>query len=318
MQYSETSRMNNTRGSVVLNYGHGASENVPMKVTISQGSVSSPGSRCTSGKSTKTSKSVRFNLPGSPEGPQNSTLNGDSSVCDAFFGIQDEDISGGGGGKGNQSSQCRNSGWRITSDLSNLYSCHNSVPAMRPRGPMSATRKVPGRYFPMPSKSSKEEKKNTVPEGLQHKPRIKSAPTSSSMHSINGILKKKLPQNTAPSLESYGLGTSTPRHRSTSALLKRDTNQQNTTSYLSFWEKYETKSDTFGITFRDSDTANYDPVNIGKPTTPFPTRSFSNGFPHNGVRTVPKMGNLRQSVGFFGCLEGKSKTLHNRTQVSNI
>ena len=306
--------MSNPRNSIVLNYGHGASENVPMKVTISQGSVSTPGSRCTSGKSTKTSKSVRFNLPGSPDGPQNSILNGDSSVCDAFFGIQDEDLSG--GGKGNQTQ--KTSGWRITSDLSNLYSVHNSVPAMRPRGPMSATRKIPGRYFPMPSNSSKGEPKKTIPEGLQHKPRIKSAPSSSSLHSVNGILKNKLPQNTAPSLESYGLGTSTPRNRSTSALLKRDTNQQNTTSYLSFWEKYENKSDTFGITFRDSDTANYDPVNIGKPTTPFPARSLNGGFPHNGVRTVPKMGNLRQSVGFFGCLEGKSKTLHNRTKFSNI
>ena len=269
-------------------------------------------SRCTSSKSNKTVKSVRFSLPEDHIKNSRGNLHSrGSSICEPFFGIPN----------GIQESGIYphrpGSGWSITSSLSDHNNSYGSFSSMRNRGSMTTVKQIPGRFFPMAT--SLDEKRRALQDTLKQsrQSRVKSAPVVPNHGNFPRKSQKKEYCNGKASFSNDTSGIATPR----SSLLKRDTtncvqNKQKNT----FWDNYETKTDTFSITFRDTDTPTYDPVHLGKTDT-YSASKLPNAVQYNNVGSVnsyrsyaPTVTVRQSSQEFLGCLEGTSKMLHVKKQ----
>ena len=266
-------------------------------------------SRCTSSKSNKTVKSVRFALP---EESKERSRRGHVTRCEPFFGIP---IGSPGSGI---NSRRPYSGWSITSTLGENVAGFSAFSSMKNRGSMSSVKQVPGRYFPIPT--TLEDKRSALQETLEHpkQSRAKSAPLVASHNNF--------PRNPTK-LEYYNVrdpaSNTTFRKMPRSSPVKGELNSNQNNKRSTFWDKYESETNTFSISFRDTDTPTYDPVHLGKADTYFLQRCPSaSQFSNTSAKTYRSFVHSAQfaamstvqpnSDEFPVRLEGTSKTLHTK------
>ena len=275
------------------------------RITVSQGKTpeKEPISRCMSSKSNKTVKSVRFALPEeSKERSRRSHL----KRCEPFFGIPNGSLGSG------IHSRRPYSGWSITSTSGENATGFPVFSSMKNRGSMSSVRQVPGRYFPIPT--TLENKRRALQETLKHskQSRAKSAPLVAS-HNNFPRNPTKLEYCHIRDPASNTLFRKIPR----STPVKEDLNFNQNNKKSTFWDKYETETNAFSISFRDTDTPPYDPVHLGKTDTYFmqrcPSASQFSNLSAKTYRSFSPMSTVQpNSDGFPVRLEGTSKMLHSK------
>ena len=275
------------------------------RMTVSQRSMrdKEPISRCASSKSNKTVKSVRFALP---EESKERSRRSHVTRCEPFFGIPN-----GFQGSGINSRRPY-SGWSITSSLGENASGFPVFSSMKNRGSISSMKQVPGRYFPIPT--TLEDKRRALQETLKHSKhsRAKSAPLVAS-HNNFPRNPKKLEYYHARDPASNTTFRNIPRSSPVKENLNSNQNNQKST----FWDKYESETNAFSITFRDNDTPTYDPVHLGKTDTYFlqrcPSASQFSFTSAKTYRSFSPMSTVQpNSDGFPVRLEGTSKMLHTK------
>ena len=268
-----------------------------------------PVSRCASSKSNKTVKSVRFALP---EESKERSRRGHVTRCEPFFGIPI-------GSPGSRINSRRPySGWSITSTLGENVAGFSTFSSMKNRGSMSSVKQVPGRYFPIPT--TLEDKRSALQETLKHskQSRAKSAPLVAS-HNNFARNSTKLEYCHVRDPASNNTFRKIPR----SSPVKQDLNSNQNNKRSTFWDKYESETNAFSISFRDTDTPTYDSVHLAKPDTYFLQRcpsasQFSTtsaksyrSFVHSAQFT--SMSTVQPNSDEFPVrLEGTSKMLHTK------
>ncbi len=266
----------------------------------------------TSSKSNRTNKSVRFHLPRSTS-PRTARFTGEptssGNICDGFYvlptGVPQSPLLW-------MESSRPPSVQSMPNSVSILSPQRNASPAMRTRGPLSVSRQITGRYFPLKAMTQIQRdilgpveilpiRRSESPES------VKESRSRTSSRESRGRIREtntKRVQSNSFYFNTSGRLNNAPHIDTARRMLQRDTQYNRLRS--SFWTGKDTNPDQFRSSSHN-----------GRAATGFDGSRVYQGDFFTVKSAIPKRHNsLPRSVNFLGCLEGNSKTLHSRPQTS--